>query len=371
MASRGPFQQRYCRSILLSALSLAIAGVTVAAANERPVVHAMQNEYMKTLRRHVAARYVDLLKTNGLWDIKGQDPRALFWREEQKRQISLGGLGPAPTPGEMVDLLVGLPEGEVYDFMMTVRMTDRCLSDYIAKQDRLISIADTTSSEIKIIDSSERTGKTGLKDFQFLLTIDDGPSAYNRNWLLNELELAGVKAVFFLIGGEEADAAGGVEPYLTRGHDVGMHTSTIDFEFDPTCRMVDPVMDRKWFRAHGGSRTLSYTASVRDLGAIHLLWNIDSRDWEFIGFPGTAAPLGSGTLEERVDQVVASAVAVSIVRAKGVALFHETVKAAPETIGRYVRLMKALGCEFVTPEAAWEAFAPEPPTERPEHPDGL
>lgn len=366
LASSGRAFQSACCAGLIFIMG---AGHCMAQITNQPVIAAKHNEYMKLLRRHIASHYVTQLQTQGLWTIQGKDPRSQFWMDERKRQEGLGGLGPEPTTDEITDLMVGLPDGVVYDFMNTIHMADQNLKDFIEKQDRLIGLVNTVSSEIKIIDACERTGKTGLNDYQYLLTIDDGPSPDNQTWILKELEAENVKAIFFLIGEQAKKVGMDPKPYIGMGHDVGMHTSVVDFEYDPTCMMIDPLMERKWFRAHGGSRDMIYTGKIRDEGGLHLLWNVDSRDWEFVGFiGGTEVP---GSIEEHVDRVVASAVAVSLVRGTGIVLFHETVQLAPEIIGRYVRVMKALGCDFVTPEAAWKGFQPEPATIRPVAPDGL
>ncbi len=61
------------------------------------------------------------------------------------------------------------------------------------------------------------------------LTFDDGPSAYTQD-ILDILEEYGVKATFFIVGREGAQAEETLEKIVEAGHTLGMHSYTHDYD---------------------------------------------------------------------------------------------------------------------------------------------
>jgi peptidoglycan-N-acetylglucosamine deacetylase len=154
--------------------------------------------------------------------------------------------------------------------------------------------------------SQNATSVTSLLDPQkklAYLTFDDGPSL-NTIPILDILDRYNIKATFFVIGHNDANALTGYREIVKRGHAIGLHSYSHDYGtiykspdgyFDDMKKLEKLLKKEigtttKIIRFPGGSRNITTRQSatkgvvddiaseLREKGYIYCDWNVDSKD---------------------------------------------------------------------------------------------
>jgi peptidoglycan/xylan/chitin deacetylase (PgdA/CDA1 family) len=131
-----------------------------------------------------------------------------------------------------------------------------------------------------------------------LLTFDDGPGAQTAD-VLDVLREHGLRATFFLVGGQVAAAAGLVARIVAEGHTVGNHSwdhphlteldeAAIEMQLWSTSEAIEAAAGLRpaVFRPPYGDRDERVDRVAAGLGMRTLLWDVDPADWSQ---PGAAA----------------------------------------------------------------------------------
>jgi peptidoglycan/xylan/chitin deacetylase (PgdA/CDA1 family) len=124
------------------------------------------------------------------------------------------------------------------------------------------------------------------------LTFDDGPHEEATPELLRLLDIAGVRATFFLLGRMVAEQPGVARAIVAGGHEVAVHgydhglllkrgpRATLDdlTRATETIAEVAGVAPR-WWRPPYGVATTTAVRAARRLGLTPVLWTCWGRDW--------------------------------------------------------------------------------------------
>ena len=130
------------------------------------------------------------------------------------------------------------------------------------------------------------------------LTFDDGPSPYTEE-ILKILDRYGVKATFFVVGGESSADREALQQIVKRGHSLGVHSYTHKYD-EIYASVEDFIMDFTKIRSHlkdvtgvvsniyrfpgGSSNTVcrtdmrKLTDYLESLDIRYFDWNVDSGD---------------------------------------------------------------------------------------------
>ncbi|HLH46610.1 MAG TPA: polysaccharide deacetylase family protein [Acidimicrobiales bacterium] len=132
------------------------------------------------------------------------------------------------------------------------------------------------------------------------LTFDDGPDAASTPKFLDELDLLGWKATFFLLGSQVRRSGGLAAEIVARGHEVGVHGDEHRNHLAlPWWKAVDDVsrardliagatgQPLRWFRPPYGAVSASSLVAARRAELQLVLWTTWGRDWE-AGLDGDA-----------------------------------------------------------------------------------
>ncbi|MTI96517.1 MAG: polysaccharide deacetylase family protein [Firmicutes bacterium] len=173
------------------------------------------------------------------------------------------------------------------------------------------------------------------------LTIDDGPGARTRE-LLAILEEKKVPATFFLLGKQAAANPGLARAIVAAGHDVANHSWSHPRLTELSARAVereiarctDVLLDlginvRPFFRPPYGSRDEQVDEISRELGYHILLWDVDSRDWEFD------------------DEEIVLERALKGLKPGSIVLFHDNPEVTLRVLPRFIDEVRSWGYEFV------------------------
>lgn len=125
---------------------------------------------------------------------------------------------------------------------------------------------------------------------QVALTFDDGPSTKYTPKVLDMLDKYHVKATFFMVGNRIGGAKDIVKRMYEAGHELGYHSwshdyffnmnkSGIEADYQKYCDALAAACGQKptVYRAPGGNIT---DLALRTLPMPHILWSVDTRDWE-------------------------------------------------------------------------------------------
>jgi peptidoglycan/xylan/chitin deacetylase (PgdA/CDA1 family) len=136
------------------------------------------------------------------------------------------------------------------------------------------------------------SGTSGLPGAPVSWTFDDGPHPEWTPELLDVLDLAGIRATFFLVGEAASRRPDLVRRIAAAGHLIGNHTyshrtpremTPAEFvdEFDRTQSLLADLTGEvpRFFRPPKGEMTLSMMRAVWDRGATIALWSIDPKDY--------------------------------------------------------------------------------------------
>ncbi len=178
------------------------------------------------------------------------------------------------------------------------------------------------------------------------LTFDDGPWPGQTQRILEILASQNVKATFFMMGLRVQREPSLAKRVVAEGHQVGNHTQTHQLLGHATPAQVIYQMatgeatirrytgvEPTWFRAPGGTVTLTVKQEARAIGERIAGWTVDTMDWR----------------KPPAHQIVKRV--AGAVRPGAIVLMHDgggdrkqTIDALPETI----RQLKAMGYTFVT-----------------------
>lgn len=125
------------------------------------------------------------------------------------------------------------------------------------------------------------------------LTFDDGPHRTLTPALLELLAKHHVRATFFMLG-QNAKVLPGVAAMVAgAGHEVGAHSmdhhkltglpdEKLRWQVEDSQKLVGEAIGRPvpFFRAPYGSRDARVVRLIEHLNMRHILWSIDSRDWQ-------------------------------------------------------------------------------------------
>jgi peptidoglycan/xylan/chitin deacetylase (PgdA/CDA1 family) len=138
---------------------------------------------------------------------------------------------------------------------------------------------------------------------EVLFTFDDGPNPGTTDRLLNILDRAHIKAVFFVCGwrleGDEPlknRARAILRDTFARGHVIGNHTvhhrnmatltpQQVAYEIDHNAQLIEEVIGQRphLFRPPYGSFSEDVRRHVVSRGDEMMLWSVDSHDWQMVG----------------------------------------------------------------------------------------
>lgn len=179
------------------------------------------------------------------------------------------------------------------------------------------------------------------------LTFDDGPRRSTTTALLDGLAERGVKATFFLIGGQLENNEDVVRRMDEEGHQVGIHTfdhvrltglSKVDFDaqVDRTRQLLKNILGHNDFLLRPPYGIMD-DGIRRHAGCPIILWSIDPEDWR------------DQNTARVVEQVVSSARDGAIILMHDI--FPESVDAAFQIVDR----LHQQGYFFVTVEQLFAA----------------
>ncbi|HAZ19216.1 MAG TPA: chitooligosaccharide deacetylase [Clostridiales bacterium] len=144
----------------------------------------------------------------------------------------------------------------------------------------------------KAMDHAVKSVYTEKKVIAF--TFDDGPHANYTNQILDIFKEYGQKATFFVIGTNVVAFPEVLKRVVREGHELGSHTlahtyitQMSDFQLKKDLMKNDEIIRRTTgvvpvlFRPPGGGYNDHKVAIIEEMGKKCILWNQDSRDWQF------------------------------------------------------------------------------------------
>ena len=127
---------------------------------------------------------------------------------------------------------------------------------------------------------------------QVVLTFDDGPSPEWTPMILDELKLAGIKALFFMIGYHVQKYPGIARRVADEGHTIGNHGyahSVILYytpaEIEEEIKYTEHVIEKytgqttKYFRPPKAWLSKPMKEKISSMGYQTILWSLNSKDW--------------------------------------------------------------------------------------------
>ncbi|GAA2282984.1 polysaccharide deacetylase family protein [Kitasatospora cystarginea] len=130
------------------------------------------------------------------------------------------------------------------------------------------------------------------------LTFDDGPDPASTPFFLRELDRAGVRATFFLLGRMLVRDPGLGRELVAAGHEIAVHgyehrcllLRTPGAVRDDIARALDTISDLTgtqptWYRPPYGVLTAGTLAAARELELTPVLWSTWGRDWTAAATP--------------------------------------------------------------------------------------
>ncbi|MES2734620.1 MAG: polysaccharide deacetylase family protein [Bacteroidota bacterium] len=223
---------------------------------------------------------------------------------------------------------------------------------YIYEQMRLAALFPRVTSEILPLDNSELTGFE-LKDKQFLLTFDDGPTAPHGHTdrLLTTLQQQNQPAIFFILGDmfnarlkatslKQLHDLYGANVVGSHGKVHKPHQKYADWPHSlaSSLQVIDSVIpenqQRRFFRPPYGQRNSQMVSYLNAHHAQVMLWNIDSQDWN--------AKIASREVADRV-------ITLMLLWRKGIILFHDIHPKANEALPIIWKQFNATGISWVDP----------------------
>jgi peptidoglycan/xylan/chitin deacetylase (PgdA/CDA1 family) len=208
---------------------------------------------------------------------------------------------------------------------------------YLREQLRLAALFPKPSSEILKLNETEVLGSE-LPDGNFILSLDDGPTAASGNTekyarMLSEQHIS---AVFFVLGNALQQRMKATAPQALKNlyteHCLGSHGyvhephaqgNTWRSSLEKTSTLIQQIFpnNKVVFRPPYGQRSVELTRFVVDRGGKVILWNIDSQDWN--------DKIAKNEVGSRVKKLM-------LLKRRGIILFHDVhdkgLTALPEII---------------------------------------
>jgi peptidoglycan/xylan/chitin deacetylase (PgdA/CDA1 family) len=216
--------------------------------------------------------------------------------------------------------------------------TRRFYASYLKEQIRLAALFPYPTSEIMTLSATEIVGGE-LKDRQFALSFDDGPTAPGRETerYISLLDQNRISAWFFVLGGAMERRLKATPPEALRRTYSNQCLASHGYEHKPHPRMTDwkeslkktnalitqvfPETGSAMFRPPYGQRQQELIQFLDDEGAHVVLWNIDSQDWH--------SRISADEVASRVKKLM-------LLKRRGILLFHDVhakgLTAIPEII---------------------------------------
>lgn len=176
------------------------------------------------------------------------------------------------------------------------------------------------------------------------ITIDCGAGAANTHELLDILDEFGVKATFFVTGSWVDSYPEFLREIVSRGHEIGNHTYSHPHLTEKTYERVlsEIVRTSDLVEATAGVRPVLFRppygdtdhlvrAISRSAGCEHILWTVDSHDWDTV--------YDANKIIKRVTKTVEPGYII---------LFHNAGKYTPGVLREVIPYYQSLGYELVT-----------------------
>lgn len=173
------------------------------------------------------------------------------------------------------------------------------------------------------------------------LTIDDGPRSTLPE-ILKILAKKDVPATFFLLGSNAVTKPNLVNRIVAQGHDIANHTwghpklttispDRVHWQIENWSIAMENmgVETQPYMRPPYGSYDDAVLAACANLGYHVLLWDVDSRDWEY----------------DDPDEVLRRSLAG--LKPGSIVLFHDGPKVTTKVLPRFIDEVRALGYRFV------------------------
>ncbi len=183
------------------------------------------------------------------------------------------------------------------------------------------------------------------------LTFDDGPMRGSTTTLLDGLSQRGVKATFFLVGGQIVGNEDIVQRMDAEGHQIGIHTydhvtltglnrADFDAQVDKTRQMLKNLLGHNDFLLRPPYGLFDQGVQNKAEAPI-ILWSIDPEDW------------GDKNADREVAHIVSEAKDGAII------LMHDIYPTSVEAALRVVDELHAQGYLFVTVDQLFAARSVE------------
>ncbi|MDE6885473.1 MAG: polysaccharide deacetylase family protein [Helicobacteraceae bacterium] len=215
---------------------------------------------------------------------------------------------------------------------------------YIYEQLRLAAIFPRITSEILTLDENEIKGDR-IKDKNFILTFDDGPTKIggNTDKLIKLLRDLNVKAIFFVLDSSLKNR-GNDSSKIYDGFIVGshgeFHKPHIKKEiYQNAPKLANKVKnlginkDECFFRPPYGQRNIDIVLALKKSDCKIVLWNIDSQDW-----------VKNLNQNEMLDRIIT----LSLLWRSGIILFHDTNSKSYNILQKYIKQMQDSNVTFNT-----------------------
>ncbi|HEY6798592.1 MAG TPA: polysaccharide deacetylase family protein, partial [Kineosporiaceae bacterium] len=198
------------------------------------------------------------------------------------------------------------------------------------------------------------------------LTFDDGPGD-DTAALLGVLAARGVRATFFVIGGNARAHPDLVARESAGGHLIGDHTwhhayprqvrggwtsAYLRTEIDQTNQTIGQATGKPvcWFRPPGGFLPATLLPTAHALGMAVALWSVDPRDWQLQG-----SHRGSARQQAQITDTIVARVAAGLSQPHPIILMHDgggSRQAGVAAVSRIIDLYQAHGYRFVRLDGA-------------------
>jgi peptidoglycan-N-acetylglucosamine deacetylase len=193
------------------------------------------------------------------------------------------------------------------------------------------------------------------------LTFDDGPGD-DTPALLDVLTARGVRATFFVIGGNAHTHPDLVARESAEGHLIGDHTwhhtyprqvaggwtgAYLRAELDRTNQTITQASGHPvcWFRPPGGFLPAPVLPTARALGMNVALWSVDPRDWQL----QSSGP-GSARRRAQITDTIVARVSAGLSQQNPIILMHDgggPRRAGVAAVSRIIDLYREHGYRFV------------------------
>ena len=173
------------------------------------------------------------------------------------------------------------------------------------------------------------------------LTFDDGPMGWKTTHVLDVLDQYGVRATFFVVGRQVRANPALTQDIERRGHELAVHTynhpnltqvsvQTRHQEIERTLSVLRPQTSQpiRYWRAPYGALPRD-TSFARQQGLTHVLWTIDSRDYQ------------RPSRDVQIHRVV------SQFHPNAIILFHDHAPSTHESLPEIIAQAHAQGYELV------------------------